>query len=498
MPWEVKPNGNKFCVYKKGSSSPISGGCHKTRDDAVKQLRALYANEKQMSELQDTFIFDVGRTFAEADLQADKAVWIEALPAKTWHTMQYGEVAITPEKLQRFAENFKKGVRGQEIATDYEHGQDPAKGNKASGWYRDFDVRFNGDGTASLWASVEFTESAQEEIKNKEWKYFSLDYLDNYFHPETNELIEDVVVGGALTNRPVAKGMVPINLSEVFIADGKALSEFMDEVADLEHSEPGTGSPPQPREQEGTESDISTGSRRDTPPIETEDNAMNEEQLKALKELFAVDGDADADAIVAKAKEIVGENTQLSEQVTVLKAENEKLTKPEDQQRKQFAEQYPDEARRMAELEAVNRESGAKQFSESVQRFSKTSGDKTEPTNMGLSGLALQQVAEAHKKFSEGSGTVADFEDTMRAIVTNGIVEYGERGSSVQGDIPDVDTTGTPTGIATNRKVFAELVKSKQDKALADGRELTFKEAVVEVTRENPELAKEYRQSASA
>jgi hypothetical protein len=44
MPWEVRKNGNQYCVHKKGASSPIKGGCHSTRTAAVKHMRALYSN----------------------------------------------------------------------------------------------------------------------------------------------------------------------------------------------------------------------------------------------------------------------------------------------------------------------------------------------------------------------------------------------------------------------------------------------------------------------
>lgn len=41
---------------------------------------------------------------------------------------------------------------------------------------------------------------------------------------------------------------------------------FKCEVSDLEHAEPGTGSPPEPREKP-IEDDAAQGWRRDTPPI---------------------------------------------------------------------------------------------------------------------------------------------------------------------------------------------------------------------------------------
>jgi hypothetical protein len=45
MPWHTEKRGSKWCVIKDGTSSPVPGGCHPTRAEAVKHQRALYASE---------------------------------------------------------------------------------------------------------------------------------------------------------------------------------------------------------------------------------------------------------------------------------------------------------------------------------------------------------------------------------------------------------------------------------------------------------------------
>lgn len=45
MPWTTRANGDHYCVYKTGSSMPVPGGCHATREEAEKHRRALYASE---------------------------------------------------------------------------------------------------------------------------------------------------------------------------------------------------------------------------------------------------------------------------------------------------------------------------------------------------------------------------------------------------------------------------------------------------------------------
>src|SRR5215471_8843458 len=83
----------------------------------------------------------------------ENTMWIEALPARVYTTPQYGEIPVTTDKLNRMIANFNAGVRGQDIATDFEHGSDTAKGKQASGWYKDFELRPSTDDPEqqSLW-----------------------------------------------------------------------------------------------------------------------------------------------------------------------------------------------------------------------------------------------------------------------------------------------------------------------------------------------------------
>src|SRR5215831_7370826 len=147
--------------------------------------------------------------------ETDDGVWIEALPARLYTTPQYGEVPIPVDKLQRFITNFRQNVRGQEIATDFEHGLDPTKGLQASGWYKDFDIRPSSDDASqmSLYAKVEFTDDAKKDIKDRKYKYWSLEWDDDYM-TDTGNTVADVIIGGGLTNRPIAKRTMPINFSE--------------------------------------------------------------------------------------------------------------------------------------------------------------------------------------------------------------------------------------------------------------------------------------------
>lgn len=49
MPWSISQRDGRWCVVKEGESSPVPGGCHDRRADALKHQRALYANEPAMT-----------------------------------------------------------------------------------------------------------------------------------------------------------------------------------------------------------------------------------------------------------------------------------------------------------------------------------------------------------------------------------------------------------------------------------------------------------------
>lgn len=51
MPWSISKREGQYCVVKEGDDSPVPGGCHNSRADAIKHQRALYANESRVAAL---------------------------------------------------------------------------------------------------------------------------------------------------------------------------------------------------------------------------------------------------------------------------------------------------------------------------------------------------------------------------------------------------------------------------------------------------------------
>ena len=137
--------------------------------------------------------------------------WIQAAPLGAYQHPLHGLIDFTLERIGRFAENVKANVRGQELDIDYDHKE---RTSEAAGWVKDAEARSDG-----LWILVEWTKDAAAKIKNKAYKYFSPEFVDEWTHPVSGTKFQDVMFGGGITNRPFLKGILPINLSEAFAAD---------------------------------------------------------------------------------------------------------------------------------------------------------------------------------------------------------------------------------------------------------------------------------------
>lgn len=423
------------------------------------------------------------KKFAEAG--TSEVAWVEALVPNTYVHPVFGNVEITKDKLNNFAKNFHDGVRGQEIATNYEHGADTAKGNKASGWIKD--AKVDGD---KLLLGINFTETARDEITKNEWKYFSLEWEDDYTHTVGGSKHKDVIVGGGLTNRPIAKGMksLPLNFSE--------LVEEVVATNPEEFMEPGTNNPdltpsddPDRRSRRGTPPPGFDGSIDDLPSTVTEasgdkntivdDGGGNKVLLEKLKELYNLSDDVTEEAVITH---VTTEHKKFSEL---------NKTAAELSTQKSFSEQYPEQHARMEALEAQARVDRATLFSEGltsrrVVRVEGTGDDAKEiKTNLGLSASAIEAAKETHLKFSEGTATVDDlvaFTDN----VLKGIVEFGEIGSSAT---PENDgENDVPTSVASVRMAFSEKVNNVLTREGVDA----YDKAVSIAGTENPALYKAY------
>lgn len=133
--------------------------------------------------------------------------WIHAMTVGKYDHPVYGEIAFTEDRLKRFATSVVDKVREIEPDIDYDH---KAKTGDAAGWVKNAEVRADG-----LYLFVEWTKTAADKIRSKAYRYFSPEFLDEWTHPKNATKFQDVLAGGAITNRPFLKDLSPLNLSEM-------------------------------------------------------------------------------------------------------------------------------------------------------------------------------------------------------------------------------------------------------------------------------------------
>lgn len=114
----------------------------------------------------------------------------------------YGKVEVTRDKLLSMIKNFEADVYGQQLAIDISHR--PSEG--AAGFIRELqlqDGRFRG--------RIEWTPKGVRAVRDDGYRYFSLDFSEDYEDPETREQHGPTLFGAALTTRPRVKRLDPVD-----------------------------------------------------------------------------------------------------------------------------------------------------------------------------------------------------------------------------------------------------------------------------------------------
>jgi signal peptide peptidase SppA len=283
------------------------------------------------------------------------------------------------------------------------------------------------------------------------------------------------------------------------------------EVAEWEHSEPGTGSPPIPvgsdQEDDRSGDKDNRGIRRDTPPIVDENQPQSsawfvplttttfvttnrtssehgeeDNEMKLTKEALAALGlseDASDEAINAALMALFGE---LEKQ------------RAADLREKTFAEQFPTEAKELAEARSERVSVRAEKFADANKWFTKGVGEDKANTTKGLSSIATEKVADTYKAIAQGDDDALElFGETLALVMSDaGRVEYGEEGSSRGGDDDGlVNDTGGPS--KTAKYQFSEAVRKVQEEAGGPAK-MSWGDAVATATKQHPKLAQAYQE----
>lgn len=372
----------------------------------------------QLSETDDqTFGFWVdisGLEFSES-----QGTWIQAMPLGEWDHPLHGKIAITPERVQRFADNVKANVRGQDLDIDYDH---KMLTSEAAGWVKDADARADG-----LWLFVEWTKKAFTDIKNKAFRYFSPEFVNEWEHPASKQKYHDVLFGGALTNRPFLKGILPINLSDL-TAGGTKLMPVNPAIIKLAES---------------------LG-------IKVEDDSTEEDVLAKIQEATAKlqeDPEPDPDPDDEE-DEDDDEIQKLSESNPIVAKLLTKLT---------------EQGTQIAELQNTNR----------LNEVTTKVKSLNEGRKFALPPASVDSLVKTVAALPVQLGDQVI--DTIDEVLKSGIVELGEQG----GNSPE-DQLGAD--------VLSEMDK-RVAKLREDDSDMTYSDAVAEVSRQDPTFFDKYRNS---
>lgn len=144
---------------------------------------------------------------------------IQVLMCGKWNHPVYGPIIIEAKDITEFKKNFDDGLRRDIPVTE---GHESFDEKPAVGWFK----ALSDKGADGLWATMEWTPKGKTLLADKSYKYFSPEFYTEYEDPETREIYKNVLVGGALTNKPYFKSMQAVVLSEKSINHNYIFSDM--------------------------------------------------------------------------------------------------------------------------------------------------------------------------------------------------------------------------------------------------------------------------------
>jgi phage I-like protein len=365
--------------------------------------------------------------------EGNSSTWIQAMPLGSYEHPTHGTIDITPERVLQFAANVNNKARGQDLDIDYDHKD---KSGEAAAWVKQAEARPDG-----LWLLVDWTTKAAQQIKDKAYRYFSPEFVDEWTHPKTQQKYKDVLFGGAITNRPFLKDILPINMSEVF-----------EHAGDQQMNEGGT--------------------------------SMTPEQLKALAKLAGLPEDATAEQIYAAAEAKAAEKPDEKPAVDEPVVEPVSVAASEDAAIKKLAEDNPAVK---ALVEMVNAQ--GIQLAETNKKLREADttatvaqlSEKATKAGYAIPPVTVEALTKALNESPKqlGESVVSAFESLLDAS----LVKLGESGHGKQ---------NSGNASASDKMAAAVVKLREQDK------DLSYADAVVRVAADDPMLFSEYQTESYA
>lgn len=144
--------------------------------------------------------------------EGQRTSWLHAMPIGKAQHPWYGEMDFTEPALKMYADSVVSRVLGTvDPVIDYDHGEFTGK---AAGWVKSARVQSGVGPDDGLQLLVEWTVEAAQQIKDKQYRYFSPTFKE-LWEDQNGTKHKNVIFGGGITNRPYLKNLVPLNLSDL-------------------------------------------------------------------------------------------------------------------------------------------------------------------------------------------------------------------------------------------------------------------------------------------
>lgn len=160
------------------------------------------------------FFEEIAEKAPSGGYKAGDLVTIQIFRVGKWEHPDYGTVEVTKKTIKDVVQNFEENRRGIDLCVDENHEPD----HKALGWYKEV---FADDGGRAAYAKIELTKKGADLLNEGAYKYFSPEICFHKTDEESGDLITNLLVGGAFTNRPFFKGMQPLMATEGAAANEK-------------------------------------------------------------------------------------------------------------------------------------------------------------------------------------------------------------------------------------------------------------------------------------
>lgn len=166
--------------------------------------------------LQRVRLADLAIDAAPTGSDGARRSWIMLFPVGTYEHESYGELNFTRARLLNIKALYDKRVRHIDAALDVDH-RAKEDDSRATGWIERLELREaapDGAYPAGLWGEIKWTPYGIQLLRDDEYRYFSPEF-GPWKDPQTGADYTDVLMGGALTNRPFLKTMPAIMLAEL-------------------------------------------------------------------------------------------------------------------------------------------------------------------------------------------------------------------------------------------------------------------------------------------